>query len=63
VITYHDNTPANRGAHDPKNWAGSGHRTIDEMAFAHISWYDLTDEDYQKAVAARRPRSSTTQQR
>jgi len=62
VISYHDNTTANRGAHDPKNWAGSGHRTIDEMAFAHISWYDLTEEDYLKAVAARTPRTSNTQQ-
>ena len=53
VISYHDNSAANRGANDPKNWAGSGHRTIDEMAFAHISWYDLTEEEYSEQIAAR----------
>jgi hypothetical protein len=54
VISYHDNTASNRGAHDPTNWAGSGNRTIDEMAFAHISWYDLTQEEYDREVAARK---------
>jgi len=53
VISYHDNTAGNRAAHDPKNWAGSGNRTIDEMAFAHISWYDLTDQEYEQELAAR----------
>ena len=59
VISYHDNTTGNRGANDPKNWAGSGHRTIDEMAFAHISWYDLTDEEYKRMIAARREKTTT----
>jgi hypothetical protein len=59
VISYHDNTTANRGANDPKNWAGSGHRTIDEMAFAHISWFDLTDKEYEDAVAARKGKRTT----
>jgi hypothetical protein len=57
VISYHDNTKANRGAHDPKNWAGSGHRTIDEMAFAHISWYDITDQEYAELSAERAKRA------
>jgi hypothetical protein len=62
VISYHDNTAANKGAHDPKNWAGSGNRTIDEMAFAHISWYDLTDQEYEREIAARRKPLKTTNQ-
>ena len=53
VISYHDNSAGNRGANDPKNWAGSGHRTVDEMAFAHMSWYDLTEEEYNQEIAAR----------
>jgi hypothetical protein len=61
VISYHDNTTGNRGANDPKNWAGSGHRTIDEMAFAHISWYDLTDEEYKQMIAARRGKTTSNE--
>ena len=56
VISYHDNSAGNRGANDPKNWAGSGHRTVDEMAFAHMSWYDLTEEEYNQEI--RRSRGS-----
>jgi len=54
VITYHDNTAGNRGNHDARNWAGSGNRTIDEMAFGWISWYDLDDAEYMAELAARR---------
>jgi len=46
VISYHDNTEAHRGNLDATNWTGGGSRTIDEMAFGWISWYDYTDEEY-----------------
>jgi hypothetical protein len=39
---------------DPRNWAGSGNRTIDEMGFAWISWYDMSQEEYQAAFDARK---------
>lgn len=58
VITYHDNTSGNRGNHDPANWAGSGNRTIDEMAFGWISWYDLTEDEYQAEIERRRQRTN-----
>ena len=53
VTSWHDNSAANRGNVDPKNWVGSGGRTIDEMGFAWIGWADLTDEEYEAEVAAR----------
>ena len=53
VTSWHDNSAANRGNVDPSNWVGSGQRTIDEMGFAWIGWYDLTDEEYEAEVAAR----------
>ena len=58
VITYHDNTAANRGNHDPQNWAGSGNRTIDEMAFGWLNWYDLSEEEYRAELDARRKASA-----
>ena len=53
VSSWLDNSAANRGNVDPSNWTGDGQRTIDEMAFAWIGWYDLTDEEYEAEVAAR----------
>ena len=65
VITWHDNSQTNKANPDPKNWVGDGQRTIDEMGFAWIGWYDMTDEEYKAEVEARkaeRLRASTTQQ-
>ena len=54
VISWHDNTEANRANPDPKNWTGDGGRTIDEMGFSWIGWYDLTDEEYEAELAERK---------
>jgi hypothetical protein len=66
VITWHDNSQANKANPDAKNWVGDGQRTIDEMGFAWIGWYDMTEEEYKAEVAARKAerekRSTTTQQ-
>src|SRR5437867_167376 len=55
VISWWDNTTSNRFNPDPKNWVGAGTgRTIDEMGFSWIGWYDLTDEEYKAELAARK---------
>ena len=54
VITYHDNTEGNRGNPDPKNWTGGGDRSIDEMGFAWISWFDLSEEEYAAEIENRK---------
>jgi mono/diheme cytochrome c family protein len=53
VISYHDNTEAHRGNVDSANWAGGGSRSIDEMAFGWVSWFDLSEEDYAEELAIR----------
>ena len=53
VTSWHDTSSANRGNVDPSNWVGSGQRTIDEMGFAWIGWYDMTDAEYEAELAAR----------
>jgi hypothetical protein len=66
VISWHDNSTANRNNPDPQNWVGYGDRTIDEMGFSWIGWIDLTPDEYEKEladrVAARKRSTSTTQQ-
>jgi mono/diheme cytochrome c family protein len=54
VINWHDNTASNRGNPDYKNWTGSGDRTVDEMSHSWVSWYPMTEEEYQQEVAERR---------
>ena len=48
VIGWHDNSGGNPNNPDPRNWAGPGGRTIDEMSFAWISYYTLTDEEFSR---------------
>ena len=55
VISWWDNTTSNGFNPDPRNWVGAGTgRTIDEMGFSWIGWYDLTDEEYKTELAARK---------
>jgi hypothetical protein len=56
VISWHDNS-AGKGNPDPRNWVGSGQRTIDEMGFA---WNDFTDEEYQSEFEARKNAAKRT---
>ena len=39
---------------------GSGNRTIDEMGFAWITWYDLSDDEYKAEFDARKGVKKTT---
>jgi hypothetical protein len=66
IISWHDNSAANRNNPDPQNWVGYGDRTIDEMGFSWIGWIDLTPEEYEKELAdrttARHKATTSTQQ-
>jgi hypothetical protein len=58
VISWHDNSAGNKWNPDPRNWTGFGSRSSDDMAFAHISWYVLSDEEFEQTVKARRAATS-----
>jgi hypothetical protein len=57
ITSWHDNTAANKYNPNPKNWVGSGQRTIDEMAFAWVSLTYLDDADFQRRVASRKAKA------
>jgi hypothetical protein len=59
VISWHDNSKGNKWAADPRNWVGWGNRSTDDMSFAHISWFVLTDEEYQQQLKDRLAARST----
>ena len=62
VVSWFDNSSSNKYNPDPTNWVGFGQRTIDDMSFAWITMYSLTQDEYQQAVKARGQRAVTTQQ-
>jgi len=62
VISWHNNTSSNRYNPDPKNWAGFGQRSIDDMSFAWVNYIWLTDEDFKGQVDARKAKDSRTTQ-
>lgn len=48
VISWHDNTTANKYNPDPDEWVGYGDRTVDEMAHAWVNVTYVSDEDYKE---------------
>ena len=56
VIGYFDTTPANRNVADPRNWSGSGHRSVDNMMINLMQAITLTDQQFEAEVAQRRQR-------
>ena len=61
VTTWHDNSDHNPHVLNPKNWTGSGQRTIDEMSFAWISLFYIDEADYQQRLAARKKQANTSE--
>ena len=56
VTSWHNNSESNPWAADTRNWVGFGQRSTDDMSFSWVSYYKLTDEEYQEAVQERRAR-------
>jgi hypothetical protein len=53
VTAWYDNSSKNPRVVDPRNWKGTGHRSIDDMLIL-LSRYIYYTEDEFKAVAAER---------
>jgi len=51
---WFDTSPTNKNIADPRNWTGMGHRSVDQMLL-HLGWgVELTDEEFNQAMAERR---------
>lgn len=51
---YFNNSPSNPNVTDPRNWSGSGHRSVDNMFINLMQAIYLTDEEFDAEVATRR---------
>ena len=54
ITGYMDNTVGNRNVPDPRNWQGSGNRSVANMFIDLGHGVALTDEQFQEAMAERR---------
>ena len=54
IIGYMDNTAANRNIPDPRNWQGTGNRSVANMFLELGMKLALTDEQFVEAMAERR---------
>ena len=50
---YFDNSPTNPNVVDPRNWSGSGHRSVDNMFINLVQASFMDDEEFAAEVAAR----------
>ncbi len=50
---YFDNSPSNPNVPDPRNWSGSGHRSVDNMFINLMQAIYLDDEQFAAEVAKR----------
>jgi mono/diheme cytochrome c family protein len=54
IIGYMDNSPANKNIPDPRNWQGSGNRSVANMFIDLGMRVALTDEQFEAEMAERR---------
>lgn len=60
VIGFMDNSPANKNVPDPRNWQGSGNRSVANMFIDLGQGVALSDQEFQVEMAKRRDRLKLT---
>ena len=60
VTSWYDNTSGNKYNPDPTNPIAFGQRSVDDMSFAWLSWYYLSDDEYRQALSERQKTSTKT---
>jgi hypothetical protein len=60
IIGFMDNSPANKNVPDPRNWQGSGNRSVANMFIDLGHAVTLTDEQFQEEMNARREKLKLT---
>ena len=60
IIGYMNNSPSNKNVPDPRNWEGSGNRSVANMFIDLGQRVSLTDEQFRAEMARRREKLSLT---
>ena len=61
IIGYMDNSPTNKNVPDPRNWQGSGNRSVANMFIDLGMGLTLTEEQFQAEMAKRREKMKQDQ--
>lgn len=59
VISWHDNSVANKYNPDPRNWVGFGNRTTDDMSRHWLTFYSMSEDEFKAEVAERNREKGT----
>ena len=62
IIGYMDNSPSNKNVPDPRNWQGSGNRSVANMFIDLGMGLTLSEEQFQTEMAKRREKRKENQQ-
>ena len=60
IVGYMDNSPSNKNVPDPRNWQGSGNRSVANMFIDLGNRVFLTDEQFEAEMAARKEKLKLT---
>ncbi len=60
IVGYMDNSPSNKNVPDPRNWQGSGNRSVANMFIDLGIRVALTDDQFQEEMARRREKLHLT---
>jgi hypothetical protein len=60
IIGYMDNSPSNKNVPDPRNWQGSGNRSVANMFIDLGQGVALTDDQFVREMARRRDKLKLT---
>jgi len=60
IVGYMDNSPSNKNVPDPRNWQGSGNRSVANMFIDLGMRVALTDDQFKEEMAKRRERLHLT---
>jgi len=60
IVGFMDNSPTNKNVPDPRNWQGSGNRSVANMFIDLGMRVALTDEQFQEEMAKRREHLKVT---
>ncbi len=58
IIGYMDNSPTNKNVPDPRNWQGSGNRSVANMFIDLGQQVSLSDDQFQQEMAKRRAKNT-----
>ena len=62
IVGYMDNSPTNKNVPDPRNWQGSGNRSVANMFIDLGMGLTLTEEQFQAEMATRREKMKANHQ-